>query len=275
VVTLLDMLVEKAGYFVSVGRMFEGLMFGIRGATSPNVVLRAVDFEELILQWTDLKSHCQKMEMEFTADSAAEAIAHFMKFKEQITYGMVMARGGELYRAFIAELSKQRFVLLSPARVKYFASIDPSEDPSSPFGQGVMDSFPDASYDIREATRCLATERDTGAVLHLMRILEIGLRRLAEKFQVPFERDSWNKIIDQIESKIREISSANSRPFNWKELEGRYARVAKEFRYLKDAWRNHAMHARSRYDFEEAQKIYDHTREFMCECAAVLPSPNE
>ncbi len=103
-----------------------------------------------------------------------------------------------------------------------------------------------------------------------MRVLEIGLQRLAQRFNVPFERGSWNKIIDLLEAQIRAISTTQPKAANWKSEEERYARVAKEFRYIKDSWRNHAMHARSRYDFEEAQSIFKHTRELMTELATII-----
>lgn len=269
-VSLLDMLLEKSEYFVSIGRMFEANMYGIYGATRPDAPLRSQDFKKLLIQWGELRDKCKEMEMYRAADATSQAIAHFEKFEGQITYGAVISRSGELYRAFTGELSTQKFLILMPGRSKYFAIADLGGDEPPPFGQEVADVFPDAAYDIREAGRCLAMERDTACVLHLMRVLEVGLQRLAVKFNVTFERENWNKIIDQIESRIRQMSTNSPKPANWKDAEERYARVAKEFRYLKDAWRNNAAHARSRYDFEEAQTIYRHDREFMCELALNL-----
>jgi len=264
------MLVEKSDYFVTVGRMFEELMYGIYGTVNPDGILRKIDFDKLVEQWGELKSQCKKMEMEMTVDSTTQAISHFQRFEGQITYGMVKTRSGELYRIFIAELSKQKMLILLPERSPYFTLADSSSNVVVPFGQNVADIFIDASYDICEAGRCLATELDTACVLHLMRVLEIGLQRLADRFNIPFERANWNTIIDQIESAIRRISTDSPRPANWKHEEERYARVAKEFRYIKDSWRNHAMHSRSRYDFDEAKTIYSHTREFMNELASLL-----
>ena len=270
IVSLLDMLVEKSEYFVTVGRMFEGSMFGIRGVVSPEAVLRPVDFDELLQQWQELEIECTKMEMKLTADGIRQAITHFRKFRPQVTYGMVTIRTGELYRLFIGEFREQRFFRLLPGRVNYYSLPEAEDGLASSFGQNVANKFPDAVYDIREAGRCLALERDTACVLHLMRVLEIGLHHLADRFDVSFERSNWNKIIDQIESAIRQISMASTKPPNWKEDEERFAGIAKEFRYFKDAWRNNANHGRSRYDFEEAEVIYRHVRLFMGELAQEL-----
>ncbi|HST51346.1 MAG TPA: hypothetical protein VLJ61_04985 [Pyrinomonadaceae bacterium] len=45
-----------------------------------------------------------------------------------------------------------------------------------PFGQKVADRFPSASYDIAEASKCFALERNTACVMHLMRAAEVGLK---------------------------------------------------------------------------------------------------
>jgi hypothetical protein len=34
--------------------------------------------------------------------------------------------------------------------------------------------------------------------------------------------------------------------------------IAKEFRYIKNAWRNHAMHAHTKYTMAEARSIFQH-----------------
>lgn len=47
---------------------------------------------------------------------------------------------------------------------------------SALFGTAVEDAFPDASYHIEEAFRCLALRRPTAAVFHAMTIARIGLR---------------------------------------------------------------------------------------------------
>ena len=46
-----------------------------------------------------------------------------------------------------------------------------------------------------------------------------------------------------------------------------YSRVALQFRYFKDAWRNHVDHNREVYDADQAHSILIHARDFIKELA--------
>jgi len=106
--------------------------------------------------------------------------------------------------------------------------------------------FPSAEYDVRQAARCLAMKCDTAAVLHLMRVLETGLGSLALHFSVSFEHRNWENIIADIEKAIKTISHGSDKPADWKSREKVFSDVAKEFRYIKNAWRNLPMHSREK-----------------------------
>ncbi len=45
-------------------------------------------------------------------------------------------------------------------------------------------------------------------VFHLMKTLERALHALAAKFGVPFEHETWHKVIEQIEKKVRGMDSS-------------------------------------------------------------------
>ena len=47
------------------------------------------------------------------------------------------------------------------------------------FGGKVDSAFPSAHHDIGEAGTCYATDRNTACVMHLMRVLELGLSAFA------------------------------------------------------------------------------------------------
>jgi hypothetical protein len=51
--------------------------------------------------------------------------------------------------------------------------------------------------------------------------------------------------------------------------------AASQFRYFKDAWRNHVAHSRASYDSREAFAIWEHTRDFMCSIAKRLAEKEE
>jgi len=98
-----------------------------------------------------------------------------------------------------------------------------------------------------------------------MRILEIGLSTLGGVFGVSLEHTNWAPAIDEIESKIRSMHKDamwKSRA-DCKELQSFYSQAAAQFGVMKDAWRNHTMHARAKYTEEEAGQIFDAEKVFM------------
>jgi HEPN domain-containing protein len=136
---------------------------------------------------------------------------------------------------------------------------------NKPFGDQVTSAFPECNDDIKAAARCLALGESNASVFHSMRILELGLRALAREVELSDDSASnWQNIIDQIESKIRILGK--SKRFEGKDEKLRHlSAAAVQFRYFKDAWRNHVTHARSSYDENTAQSIFDHVRDFMQE----------
>ena len=101
--------------------------------------------------------------------------------------------------------------------------------------------------------------------MHLMRVLEVGLNTLARTLGVSFDRRNWENVINDCDAKIKTIGP--SWGADWKDKQQFYAGAAKDFRYFKDAWRNHAMHYRERYDATEAKSILDHVKTFMVQLA--------
>lgn len=157
--------------------------------------------------------------------------------------------------AIRAEMSTQLFLRVFPERVDYY-------DQQEIFGPDVNTNFQSAKRDIKEAGSCYACDRGTAAVMHLMRVLEVGLNALATELKVSFERRNWENVINDIESEIDKINGPSWGP-DWKTKLQFYSGAAKDFRYFKDAWRNHAMHYREHYDATEAFSIFGHVKTFM------------
>jgi hypothetical protein len=136
------------------------------------------------------------------------------------------------------------------------------------FGAEVTAAFgsPEATYEITEAGKCLALGRHTATVFHLMRVLEKGLKALADnlnlQFNIPFDYQNWQNIIEQIESEIKKLEQLRAGQTKTDTLKA-YSEIAKQFRYFKDAWRNGVAHSRETYGPEQALSIYRHVREFM------------
>jgi hypothetical protein len=103
-----------------------------------------------------------------------------------------------------------------------------------------------------------------------MRVLEHGLRALAQRFGVPFANDSWHKVIEGVEKGIESLRNKPSLTERDRVAITVYSETATQFRYFKDAWRNHVAHAREHYDERDAERVFDHVRDFMRQMVKVM-----
>jgi hypothetical protein len=131
------------------------------------------------------------------------------------------------------------------------------------FGAAVFSGFPSANNDITEAGTCLALERGTACVMHLMRVVEAGLGALAKSLNVTKQND-WGaylrKIDDELAQRYR-TSGARS------PLEQFYAEVAITIDQIRRAWRNPTMHVENSYPLDRAEEILIAVKSFMIHLA--------
>jgi hypothetical protein len=166
------------------------------------------------------------------------------------------------------EIEGKAFFYVPAERAKFWPKMS---DPHI-FGKAVGDAFPSAMQDIAESGVCLALDRGSACVFHLMRVLEIGLTVLGAKFGVSLAHTNWAPAIEEIESKIREMHKDS----RWKALpdckqqQEFYAQAASHFGILKDAWRNYTMHVRGFYTEEQAERIFENVKGFMQKLAERL-----
>ena len=133
--------------------------------------------------------------------------------------------------------------------------------------QDVLSAFPSTLVDVEEAGRCFALGRYTASVFHSMRILEIGLAALGQEFGVATDRTNWGEIIQNIQNAIEAKSIAQGA--GWADQQF-YSEATQDFRFFKDAWRNHVMHVRLPVDEEKAKVIGHSVRHFMSHLATKL-----
>jgi hypothetical protein len=157
----------------------------------------------------------------------------------------------------MAELQEPMFLHIDSERRRFYEQQEP------PFGVDVETSFPDSARDIAAANRCYALDEWTACVFHSMRVLEHGLRRIAKRFSVSFTTDSWHVVIRNVEAEIDAMRNKSGLTEQDRTEITYYSDAASQFRYFKDAWRNHVSHAREHYDEREAEKVLTHVKEFM------------
>ncbi|MGH7813250.1 MAG: hypothetical protein ACREQI_04520 [Candidatus Binataceae bacterium] len=140
------------------------------------------------------------------------------------------------------------------------------------FGPEVSKAFPSACSDIEEAGTCLAFGRGTAGVFHLMRILERGLRSLAETLKDPnldpARNPSWDSILKKCEAEQRKPIA--ERAAEWRSDEKFFSDVHATLRAVKDGWRNPSLHVERNYTTEQALEIFVTTRAFMQRLAAKM-----
>lgn len=173
---------------------------------------------------------------------------------------MILDRGFQLEENIVVETNAFLFFAVPPNRLSWY------QDPQRAFGQSTVDTFSaDISLDVRDACQCYALGQWTACVFHSMRILEHGLRVLAEEVGLTMEAielENWKTIIDRIEKAIREMEAEPKTPKKSERVQF-YAEAAIQFRYFKDAWRNHVSHSRVSYDEQKAIVVLTHVRDFM------------
>jgi len=126
-----------------------------------------------------------------------------------------------------------------------------------PFGARVAVWFPELEYDITEAGNCLAFERGTASVFHLMRVLETGVQRFGTRLGVPLANEkNWQVILDLINKAIK---TRDPKLQETMALSG----TASHLYNVKITWRNPTMHPTSKYTPDEAKDIYQNVKTFM------------
>jgi hypothetical protein len=277
-VSLWDMLQVSADRYVEFGRAIQGWIYGPELIVAPRQRLDEKTLDRFRDMMITLQQHCEDLNLGVTGELIS-GIANDLP-NVQITREIAGARLGEIHRCFISELKSKVFFHMPAEKAKYYSDLlvevpkpfQRPKLPAPPFGIEAAKAFPSIVYDSKEAGNCLALGRNTACVFHLMRVLEIGLTALGAVFAVSLARTNWAPAIDQIESHVRDMHKDPvwKAMADCKEQQEFYSQVASHFVILKDAWRNYTVHARGKYDDEEAESIFRSARAFMEKLATRL-----
>ncbi|MES2972419.1 MAG: hypothetical protein V4757_02375 [Pseudomonadota bacterium] len=173
----------------------------------------------------------------------ADTKEELLKFDQKLTYmscgQMMLTVSHNLER----ELKVAKLFALDSSRA-------PMYDMPEPFGPEVQTAFPSSSFDIAEAARCYALDRPTACVMHVMRALEKPLQLMALDLGHTPTRAAWGDILRDIRPIIAALPNSHPR-------QEFYSEAAVQFRFIKNAWRDSAMHASVRYANDEALLIFN------------------
>jgi hypothetical protein len=140
------------------------------------------------------------------------------------------------------------------------------------FGDDVAKNFPSASVDIEEAAKCLALDRGTAAVFHLMRVMEVGLRALAKSLNDPRldpkKNPTWSTILQKGDEELKKPIA--QRAPEWAAHDHFFSEAQANLRVVQYAWRNPTMHVEINYDPEKASDVMQSVKAFMRHLASKL-----
>jgi len=136
------------------------------------------------------------------------------------------------------------------------------------FGPDFSTKCPEATFDLDEAAKCLATDRSTACVFHLMRIMESGLGKLSTALSTTVDPDrNWQTILQAVNTAIKALPE---HPPDAKQRKEQLSGVSSHPSNVKFAWRNPTMHVRGKYTPEEAEDIFNNVKAFMRQLLTVV-----
>lgn len=173
----------------------------------------------------------------------------------------------QLHATLQVEIDQKHFFYMSGSEKILF---QPEED-SPIFGNDVRNKFTSALFEIDEAAKCLALERSTAAVFHLMRVMEVGVYAASRCLSIPDPirgaDKNWGKILQKIRDERNLRNSATPKRWASFDDDAYFLDIYATLDTVKNAWRNTTMHVANKYTVEEAQNIFVAVRVFMMKLA--------
>lgn len=178
-----------------------------------------------------------------------------------VTYKEAAEGFSEIESRLRDELSLSTVFVIPADKVRYFRTNAPL------FGAEVDSKFPSAAFEISESGKCLALERNTAAVFHLMRALEVAIEATRKCIGIPNpvkEGDrNWGAMLRKIKEELDRRNK--QKPQQWSGLEDQllFSDLHASLDAVRNVWRNATMHVEKKYTSEEAEEICWAVRGFM------------
>ena len=209
-------------------------------------------WRQALLDWSNtMVQNCQALNLPQSLKQSARIVESLTN--PLVSYRQTFDMHRNLYDRLIDELQERVTLQIDGARSALYRD-------RAPFGQDVYDAFPSAEFDIAEAAICLSLDRGTACVMHLCRIVEVGLGALAvNRLNLP-KRPNWGQQLNEIEREL----TARYKTSGVRTAEGLFlSEAAAQIGHIKTAWRNPTMHVDRRYTNEQAGEIFAAVKCFM------------
>ncbi len=237
-------------------------VFEKAGASTSAQVMTKADVELLLTGLKNIERLCN----ECLLPSAADQLERMQGLaKEGSQFSSVWKLFPEAMNRIEDECKRHLLMQIEPDYSKYFSNPQ-FFDPVEPKANKVSVQFPSAGEDIAEAGKCLACGRSTACVMHLGRVVEVGLQTLAATLTVPHQND-WGRYLKEIEAELTKRMKASGARTPDEQF---YAEAHLMFDSVRRAWRNPTMHVEKTYTPERAEEILISVRSFMRHLATKL-----
>lgn len=268
--SLWDMLKLDAGAFQDAATAiaaFEGRLNGFHDAERAYPVDDEVRdiFKRLA---HDLTPHLDTLDVPLTWMAADRLVTCLTRtdLPQKLTYEDVSRLLGDISLRLKDELVLRSIYVLKQEEAKYFDSA------LGMFGPNISDKFQSCTYEIEEAGKCLAFERSTACVFHLMRVLEIGIGAVSKCLSIPdpvkdAERN-WGTMLRKIREEIDRRSKLLQPQWSNTGDNTLLAEIFASLDAVRNVWRNATMHVETKYTPEEAERIFNAVKGFMMKLAS-------
>jgi hypothetical protein len=153
------------------------------------------------------------------------------------------------------ELKSRTFLLIETSKSSLYEN-------ATEGWEEIVKHFPSSQRDVEEASKCLALDRPTACVFHLMRVLEPALGAIAKALGVQKQSPAWNAYLTAFRAAYTAKFVAKTAAD--KDSIAFYSGLEAHLTAIKDAWRNPTMHAvETSYSESEALDIYRAVGAFM------------
>jgi hypothetical protein len=250
------------------GRKIEGLAVLLESFKKPNVLLTRKRCDNLIHIFNRIGQGCEYLELPAAKACCDEIISVCSKTDDARLpkSSEIQSLFTELNKRIEVELKAHTYLCIPKGQSDFYKN--PLKD-----WQTTLASFPKATHDVEEASKCLALRRNTASVFHLMRVMGSGVTALGKSLNEPTLDASHNLTWDNV---LRRCSKELEKPFKdtspvWQSDKQFYATATTKLFAVKDAWRNPNAHEiGEKYTDEEAEDIYRSVRSFMRHLATKL-----
>jgi hypothetical protein len=220
---------------------------GMPGGQHGGLPFSAANKQILLKRLRRAKKSCGLLGLKVSNDNCSDVVK-LMRLEQ--TNREVSRMCLNLLETIRRELKVTKFFRLTAEDEKYLEAVDIL------FEKRTLKKFPSILDDIEEAGKCLAYQRPTACVFHLMRALEVTVKAIWKTLKLPPPKlpDNWGALIGPMD---KELSlPKNTRNPLWVTNEAFFAEAVADLRAIKKAWRDTTMHVERTYSIEQAREIF-------------------